>query len=111
MSNQANAEAETTIRPAANWQRVRDYTDILFEKVDGMAKITINRPEVRNAFRPQTGEGFVLSGVCMKSLFIISLLLVLSCKEEVDMPVVPQSNNSHQWVKPDTTEDAFVLGN
>src|SRR5574340_522387 len=54
MSNQANAEAETTIRPAANWQRVRDYTDILFEKVDGMAKITINRPEVRNAFRPQT---------------------------------------------------------
>jgi len=36
------------------WQRVREYTDILYEQCDGMAKITINRPEVRNAFRPQT---------------------------------------------------------
>ena len=31
------------------------YTDIRFHKsTDGIAKITINRPEVRNAFRPQT---------------------------------------------------------
>ena len=36
------------------WQKVRDYTDILFEKGEGIAKITINRPEVRNAFRPET---------------------------------------------------------
>jgi len=39
---------------AVEWQQVRDYTDIIFEKADGMGKITINRPEVRNAFRPQT---------------------------------------------------------
>ena len=33
----------------------RRYTDIRFHKsTDGIAKITINRPEVRNAFRPQT---------------------------------------------------------
>lgn len=31
-----------------------NFTDILYEVADGMAKITINRPEVRNAFRPQT---------------------------------------------------------
>ncbi|MDR7483185.1 MAG: 1,4-dihydroxy-2-naphthoyl-CoA synthase [Armatimonadota bacterium] len=37
-----------------DWKRVRDYTDILYERAEGMAKITINRPEVRNAFRPQT---------------------------------------------------------
>jgi naphthoate synthase len=37
-----------------NWERVRDYTDIIFEKAEGMGKITINRPEVRNAFRPET---------------------------------------------------------
>lgn len=36
------------------WEKVRDYTDIIFEKVNGIAKITINRPEVHNAFRPET---------------------------------------------------------
>src|SRR5438045_445731 len=36
------------------WNKVRDYSDIIFEKANGMGKITINRPEVRNAFRPET---------------------------------------------------------
>lgn len=37
------------------WTTVKTYTDIKFEKTeDGIAKITINRPEVRNAFRPET---------------------------------------------------------
>jgi naphthoate synthase len=30
------------------------FTDVIYQIADGMAKITINRPEVRNAFRPQT---------------------------------------------------------
>ena len=39
------------------WHKITDYTDLKFEKTDdGIAKITINRPEVRNAFRPQTVE-------------------------------------------------------
>ncbi|RIV29273.1 1,4-dihydroxy-2-naphthoyl-CoA synthase [Alicyclobacillaceae bacterium I2511] len=36
------------------WHSVKQYQDILFEKAEGIAKITINRPEVRNAFRPET---------------------------------------------------------
>ncbi len=39
---------------AVEWNKVRDYEDIIYEKAEGMAKITINRPEVRNAFRPKT---------------------------------------------------------
>ena len=36
------------------WTTLREFTDIRFEQFEGIAKITINRPEVRNAFRPQT---------------------------------------------------------
>ena len=36
------------------WQSAGEFTDIKYEKFEGIAKITINRPEVRNAFRPQT---------------------------------------------------------
>lgn len=42
------------IAPGADWQSGGDFEDIRYETAGGIAKITIDRPEVRNAFRPQT---------------------------------------------------------
>ena len=45
----------TEIRPAAEWRPGGGaYEDIRYELAEGIAKITIARPEVRNAFRPET---------------------------------------------------------
>ncbi len=39
---------------SANWTQIKEYKDIKFDFFEGIAKITINRPEVYNAFRPET---------------------------------------------------------
>ena len=36
------------------WESAGEFEDIRYHKAEGIAKITINRPEVRNAFRPLT---------------------------------------------------------
>jgi naphthoate synthase len=40
--------------PQPLWERRGEYVDIIYEVAEGIARITINRPERRNAFRPQT---------------------------------------------------------
>jgi naphthoate synthase len=48
-------QAQRSVRPAADWRPGGgDYRDIRYELAEGIAKITIDRPEVRNAFRPET---------------------------------------------------------
>tara|TARA_R110002124_G_scaffold244306_1_gene409397 strand:- start:6350 stop:7186 length:837 start_codon:yes stop_codon:yes gene_type:complete len=37
-----------------NWKTVKEYKDITYTKCDGVARIAFNRPDIRNAFRPQT---------------------------------------------------------
>ncbi|WP_179765737.1 1,4-dihydroxy-2-naphthoyl-CoA synthase [Streptomonospora nanhaiensis] len=44
----------TTGVSGVKWRRSGEYTDIIYETAEGIAKITINRPERHNAFRPQT---------------------------------------------------------
>jgi naphthoate synthase len=42
--------------PPITWQEAKQYTEILYHKAEGIAKITINRPHVRNAFTPTTND-------------------------------------------------------
>src|SRR5476651_1120001 len=51
----SEANPVNPIVPGADWQPgERAFTDISYGTAEGIAKITICRPEVRNAFRPQT---------------------------------------------------------
>ncbi len=49
-----DAPPETDLYAPIEWRQAGEFDDIRYEKADGIAKITIDRPEVRNAFRPQT---------------------------------------------------------
>lgn len=42
-----------------NWKSVKEFKDILYHKAEGMARITINRPHKRNAFRPETVQELI----------------------------------------------------
>jgi naphthoate synthase len=59
-----------------DWKSIRDFEDIKFEKWSHMAKITINRPEVYNAFRPTTTtEMSVALDICREDQDIYSIIL------------------------------------
>jgi naphthoate synthase len=49
-----NDPAKSSIVSALNWKALGQWQDIEYHVAEGIAKITINRPEKRNAFRPQT---------------------------------------------------------
>jgi naphthoate synthase len=48
------APPEESLYAPIEWRSAGEFGDIIYEKAEAIAKITINRPEVHNAFRPQT---------------------------------------------------------
>jgi len=50
---------DTIDMSTVNWILAGEFSDILYHKAEGIAKITINRPERRNAFRPQTVDQMI----------------------------------------------------
>lgn len=55
-----NQPANSATPQQESWIKLHDFEDILLEKTsDGIAKVTINRPHVRNAFRPETTEELI----------------------------------------------------
>jgi len=62
---------------AVSWKIIKNYTDIRFEKCDeGIAKITINRPEVRNAFRPETVKELIDAFMCVRDDSSVGVVLL-----------------------------------
>jgi len=49
-----DAPSQDELYAPLEWSSGGEFEDLLYERAEGIAKITINRPEVRNAFRPQT---------------------------------------------------------
>ena len=49
-----DAPSEQELYAPIEWRPAGEFGDIRYEKAEALAKITIDRPEVRNAFRPQT---------------------------------------------------------
>jgi naphthoate synthase len=49
-----NAPPQEELYAPIEWREAAEYQDILYERAEAIARITINRPEVKNAFRPQT---------------------------------------------------------
>lgn len=59
-----------------NWETIKKYEDILFNIWQGIAKITINRPHVYNAFRPETVDEIINAiEICEKTIDINIIIL------------------------------------
>jgi naphthoate synthase len=65
-----------------NWHSAGTYEDIRYETLDGIAKITINRPQVRNAFRPQTVREMMLAFAAAQQDRAIGVIVLTGAGEK-----------------------------
>lgn len=66
---------------AIHWQTIKEYEEILFQFYDGIAKITINRPERRNAFTPLTVQEMIDAMVICREDPAIDVIILTGAGE------------------------------
>lgn len=66
------------------WKRVKEYQDIIYEKANGVAKVTINRPHRRNAFRPETVNEMIDAFVDAREDSSIGVVLLMGAGPHTD---------------------------
>lgn len=66
-----------------NWKTIREFEEILFEEYNGIAKITINRPQYRNAFTPKTTWELSQAFAMCREMQDISVVLLTGAMSEV----------------------------
>ena len=66
-----------------NWETIREFEEILFESYNGIAKITINRPQYRNAFTPKTTWELSQAFAMCREMQDISVVLLTGAMSEV----------------------------
>jgi naphthoate synthase len=58
------------------WETIKEYNDIIFQIYDGIARISINRPKVHNAFRPLTVQEMIdAMNICRENSDIKTIIL------------------------------------
>ena len=66
-----------------DWKQIREFKEILFEEYNGIAKITINRPQYRNAFTPKTTWELSQAFSMCREMQEISVVLLTGAMSEV----------------------------
>ena len=66
-----------------NWKEIRQFEEIIFEEYNGIAKITINRPQYRNAFTPKTTWELSQAFAMCREMQEISVVLLTGAMSEV----------------------------
>ena len=65
------------------WRKIKDFKEIIFEEYNGIAKITINRPQYRNAFTPKTTWELSQAFSMCREMQEISVVLLTGAMSEV----------------------------
>lgn len=80
------------------WTTIKEYEDILFQQYGGIAKITINRPQVYNAFRPKTNEEMLDAMAICRERADIGVIVLTGAGDKAFCSGGDQEGERNRWV-------------